>query len=170
VRASRIVAGEFRPEEILRILAKHRVDYVLVGGLAAAIHGSDELTTDIDITPELSPSNLSRLSAALRELNALVRTEQEPDGLPFDHDAESLASVTAWNLLTDFGALDLAFRPAGTQGYPDLRRDAERIVILGSPVTVASLADVVRTKEAGGRPKDLRSLPVLRRLLDERRD
>jgi hypothetical protein len=161
------VAGEFRPEEILRVLAEHRVAYVLIGGLAAAIHGSDELTTDIDITPNSSPSNLGRLSAALDDLHAMVRTENEPEGLPFDHDAESIARVTTWNLLTDFGALDLTFQPAGTQGYPDLRRDAERIVILGIPVTVASLADVVRSKEAAGRPKDLRSLPALRRLLDE---
>jgi hypothetical protein len=164
------VDGEFRPEEILRILAEHRVAYVLIGGLAAAIHGSDELTTDIDIAPDPSPSNLGRMSAALDDLHARVRTEDEPEGLPFDHDAESLSRVTTWNLLTDFGALDLTFRPAGTQGYPDLRRDAEQIVVLGIPVTVASLADVVRSKEAAGRPKDLRSLAALRRLLDERSD
>ena len=161
------MAGEFRPEEILRVLEEHRVRYVLIGGFAAAIHGSPHVTTDVDITPERGRKNLERLSAALSQLHARVRSEASAAGLPFGHDAASLARAEAWNAVTDHGDLDISFTPAGTRGYEDLRRDAVHLEILGVGVDVASLADVVRSKEAAGRPKDQLSLPTLRRLLDE---
>ena len=164
---------EFRPERILEVLAAHRVDYVMIGGLAAAIHGSDLVTGDLDITPALGDDNLSRLSLALDELNARIRTPDVVEGLAFSHGATSLARATAWNLITDAGDLDVSFLPSGTQGYVDLQRDAVAIEILGAPTRVASLADVIRSKQAAGRPKDLAALPMLRRLqaeIDRQRD
>jgi hypothetical protein len=67
------VSAEFRPEAILEFLERHRVRYVLIGGLAATIHGSPHMTTDVDITQATSPANLARLSAALKELEARIR-------------------------------------------------------------------------------------------------
>ena len=61
--------AEFRPDLLLRVLARHGVDYVVIGGIAAALHGSDLVTFDVDITPALGSDNLSRLSAALYELH-----------------------------------------------------------------------------------------------------
>ena len=158
---------DFRPEEILRILNDHEVLYVVIGGMAAVIHGSDIPTTDIDVTPDQSLSNLQRLSAALREMNAKIWTQPEPEGLSFDHDGASLADAQILNLITDYGRLDVTRTPAGTQGYEDLKRDAVTVDVFGLAVSVASLADVVRSKQAAGRPKDLQFLPTLRRLLDE---
>jgi hypothetical protein len=158
---------EFRPEQILAVLAEHCVDYVLIGGLAAAIHGSDMVTTDLDITPERSIANLSRLSDALRALHARIRSDAMPDGLPFSPDAASLSKTDIWNLTTDFGDLDIAFIPAGTKGYTDLRRRAIVITVIGTTTTVASLADIIRSKEAADRPKDRIAVPALRRLQDE---
>jgi hypothetical protein len=159
--------ADFRPEQILEVLARHRVDYVMIGGLAAAIHGSDLVTGDIDITPAMSDANLARLSAALDELDARVRTEAIVEGLPFAHDGASLAKAAVWNLVTNAGDLDLAMMPSGTQGYDDLRRDAIAIEILGVPTRVAALADIIRSKEAAGREKDRAALPMLRRLQAE---
>ncbi|MGZ8603039.1 MAG: hypothetical protein ACXWXN_11050, partial [Actinomycetota bacterium] len=79
----------------------------------------------------------------------------------------SLAAVRVWNLVTDHGRLDITFEPSGTTGYRDIERDAVRLVILGTEVDVASLADVIRSKEAAGREKDRLVLPVLRRILAE---
>ena len=94
--------------------------------------------------------------------------------LPFSHDADSLAAVQTWNLTTKYGDLDITALPTGTQGYDDLRRDALTISLRGVEVQLASLADIVRSKEAAGRDKDRRALPVLRELvarqLRERRD
>ena len=158
--------GEFAPEHILAVLERHGVRYVLIAGIAAAIHGSDLVTSDVDITPALGEKNLRRLSAALDELGARVRAADAPDGRPFDHGAASLARALVWNLTTDAGDLDIPFVPAGTSGYEDLRRDALELEILGARTVVASLADVVRSKEAAARPKDVAALPTLRKLLD----
>lgn len=158
---------ELAPERILGALRDHGVRFVLVGGFAAVIHGSPYVTVDVDVVPERTEENLRHLSDALRALHARVWTSSESEGIPFDHDARSLAETGVWNLVTDHGRLDLTFEPSGTGGYPDLERDAVRLEILGIEVDVASLADVIRSKEATGREKDRLVLPVLRRLLEE---
>ena len=159
--------AEFRPELLLEVLARHGVRHVLVGGFAGVIHGSPYVTTDVDVVPDADPANLQRLSEALDDLHARVWTEGEPSGLPFDHDPTSLAASRMWNLVTDHGRLDITFEPSGTAGFDDLARDAVHLVILGTEVDVASLADVIRSKEAAGRDKDRLVLPVLRRILAE---
>ena len=133
-------------------------------------HGSPFPTEDADITPDTDHVNLDRLVTALRELNARIRTEGVPEGVPFACDAEGLAAAQTWNLVTDAGDLDITFRPSGTQGYPDLRRDAVSADIYGVTVQIASLADVIRSKQAANRPKDQRVLPTLREILARRRD
>jgi hypothetical protein len=152
-------------QRLLSVLHHHGVVYILIGGLAAVYHGSPFPTEDADIAPKTDRANLERLAAALRELNARVRTEAEPDGLPFACDAASLAAVETWNLVTDAGDLDLSFEPLGTQGYSDLRRDASSAELYGVTIQVASLADVIRSKQAANRPKDQRVLPTLREIL-----
>lgn len=158
---------ELAPELLLGVLQDRGVRYVLIGGFAAVIHGSPYVTNDLDVVPERSMENLARLSAALQAMHARVWTSTEPEGVPFNHDAASLSGVNVWNLLTDHGRLDLTFAPSGTSGYEDLSRDAVHLVILGVEVDVASLADVIRSKEAAGREKDRLVLPVLRRILEE---
>ena len=159
--------AEFSPEAILGVLANHDVRCVLIGGFAAVIHGSPYVTTDIDVVPSTDEENLQRLASALTEMHARVWTVSEPDGVPFDHLPRSLADVRVWNLVTDHGRLDITFMPSGTQGFADLSRDAIHLTILGVPVDVASLADIIRSKEAAGREKDRLVLPVLRRIAEE---
>jgi hypothetical protein len=161
--------ADFRPQEILRILDEHGVRYVLIGGLAAVLHGASHVTTDVDVVPEDAHANLERLSTALKSLGARIRTTGEPDGIPFDHSAESLARVRVWNLQTSKGDLDITFQPSGTRGYDDLRRDVVTMQIRGIEVPVASLADVIRSKEAAGRARDRAALPGLRELLARQR-
>lgn len=148
------------------MLERHGVRYVLIGGLAATLYGSPNVTTDVDITPATDRANLRKLAQALDELDARIRTEGEPEGLAFDRSAEMLERVAMLNLTTRAGNLDLAFEPQGTWGYPDLRRHAVTIEVHGLQVPVAALADVIRSKEAAGRDRDRLVLPSLRRLLD----
>ena len=157
----------FGPERILAALEAHHVRYVLVGGFAAVIHGSPYLTTDVDVVPADDSDNLGRLVDALREIHARVWTEEAPTGLPFDTSPEALGRANIWNLVTDHGRMDLTFVPSGTRGYDDLARDATHLSVLGVGIDVASLADVIRSKEAAGRDKDRLVLPVLRRILTE---
>jgi hypothetical protein len=160
--------AEFSPQAIFRTLERHGVRYVLVGGVAAVLHGSPHVTTDVDVVPQDGRENLERLSEALKEIHARIRVAGEPEGVPFDHSAESLSRVRVWNLVTDHGDLDLTFMPSGTRGYDDLSREARPMTIGDVAVPVASLADVIRSKEAAGREKDRLTLPVLRRILEER--
>jgi hypothetical protein len=166
------VAPEFSPSDLLKVLRRHEVKFVMIGGMAAAAHGSAHVTFDVDITPVVSKENLDRLSRALDELHARIRTDAVRDGLPFDHSGESLMRARIWNLTTDYGDLDITTEPAGTEGYEDLKRDAIHLAVLGTEVDVASLADVIRSKEAADRPKDRQALPELRRALEQqqRRD
>lgn len=161
--------AEFQPLAILEVLDRHEVVYVVVGGIAAVLHGAAHVTTDVDVVPEEGRRNLERLSEALHELGARIRVSGEPGGVPFDHPAESLARVRMWNLQTELGDLDVTFEPSGTRGYEDLRRDAVVLTIRGVDVPVASLADVIRSKEAAGRARDRAALPALRELLSRQR-
>ena len=164
-------AAEPDPLEILRVLEQHGVRYVLIGAVAARLAGAPVVTEDIDVTPATDRANLERLAAALRELDARLRSAADPDGVLFPVDAEMLASADMWTLTTTAGDLDVCFTPSGTRGYSDLRREATRERLgKGLDVIVASLRDVIRSKEAAGRDKDLAQLPLLRRTLEQIRE
>ncbi len=160
----------FRPIDVLMVLERHDVRHVVIGGLAATLHGSPLTTGDADICPARDHGNLVRLAEALEELDARVYAPDEPRGLPFRWTAEGLGQAETWNLVTDFGRLDISFRPSGTAGYDDLRRDAVPFAVDDLEVEVASLVDVIRSKEAAGRERDRAALPTLRRLLEESED
>ena len=160
---------DFDPESIVAVLAKHGVNGVYIGGFAAFLQGSPIPTTDVDLTPSADRETLTQLSTALYELDAKVRAAELDEPLPFHHDATSLAAGGIWNLTTMYGDLDITFMPSGTQGYDDLKRDAITVELRGVSVRLASLADIVRSKEAAGRDKDRRALPVRRELLARQR-
>lgn len=156
----------FDPKPILRALQEHDVEFVVVGVMAAVAQGSPVYTRDLDVTPSRGPDNYERIAAALRSLDARLRLA-DGSGVDFPIDASFLAGNTAWTLVTRAGVLDLVYMPAGTRGFDDLRRQAIELDLgTGKPVLVASLVDVIRMKEAAGRPKDEAVLPALRQTLE----
>jgi hypothetical protein len=157
------------PGALFTCLDRHGVKYVLIGGLAAVLHGSPLPTVDADICPARDPENLKRLAAALEELEARIRASDAADGLPFPRDAAFLSTVELLNLVTRAGDLDVAFLPAGGADYDALAARARPMRVKDTDIPVASLEDVIRSKEAANRPKDVRTLPVLRLLLEELR-
>jgi hypothetical protein len=160
-------APRFRPKRIFAVLSSHDVAYVVIGGLAAVLHGSPTRTGDADVCADRQPDNLRRLAAALRELDARIRVDAEPDGFKLSCDEQFLASMAMVNLVTPFGALDISYEPAGTDGYADLAAHAVDFDIGGVVVQVASLDDVIKSKQAADRPKDHQTLSTLRALRDE---
>ena len=158
----------FDPERLVRVLAEHDVRYVLIGALAARLQGFPRLTADMDIAPATDAENLERLAAALRDLDARVYTETIPEGLAFDCSSETLANAEIWNLVTSAGRIDVAFRPAGTEGYDDLHSSSVAFDVFGTTIEAASLQDVIRSKEAADRPQDRQDVVILREML--RRD
>ena len=155
-------------ELLFTTLVKHDVQFVLIGALGATLHGFPRVTGDADITPARDAANLQRLAAALRELDARVYTEKVPEGLPFDCSPQLLARADIWNLITKAGRLDLAFQPSGTEGFTDLAAHAVRFEVYGAPLLVARLEDIIRSKEAAGRPKDRQDVAIMREMLKRR--
>jgi hypothetical protein len=147
---------------ICRVLIDHEVKFVVIGGMAARLHDTGHATIDVDICPLRDDASLSSLADALRELGARLRVEGDPDGVPFDPHPTLLRDVAMMTLITEEGPLDLCFVPAGfSGGYDSLSKHASVIVVGAVHVPVASLRDVVASKRAAGRPKDIVALPPL---------
>lgn len=149
------------------VFAHYQVRYVLIGGSAAQMYVPELVTHDADFTPAADRENLERLSRALRHLEALIRTDAAPEGIPFDHSGESLARAKMWNLQCRYGAFDITFEPAGG-GYDHLAPKARVVEVRGVELPVADLADVVASKRLADRPKDRVVLPQLEVALAER--
>jgi len=145
--------AEFRPRGLFEHLAQHDVDYVVVGGIAATLHGSERNTFDLDICPDQTPANLDKLGAALIEIDARLRDIDED--VPFVPDGRSLAGIEILTLSTLLGPVDVIVRPHGSPPYSALRRRATRLEV-GAPVPVliASIDDLIAMKRESGRPKD----------------
>ena len=156
---------DFQPEQVLRLLGRHRVRYVLIGGLAAVTHGAPLVTQDVDLCHARDPENLARLADALREVHATLRGA-DPE-VPFLLDAKTLVRGDAFTLTTDVGWVDILATPAGTSGYDDLARTADAFELFGFRVLVASVDDLIRMKRAAGQPKDLLAAEELGALRDE---
>jgi hypothetical protein len=148
----------------------HDVEFIVIGAVAAIAQGGPLITQDLDVTPSRQAPNVERLAIALRTLDARLRIPNDPSGIEFPLEARFLGSVDSWTLNTPSGDLDLRFAPAGTTGYEDLRRTAVSVELWGHEVLVASLPDIIRMKEAAGRPKDRAQIPALRQTLELRRE
>ena len=150
---------------IVEVLNRHGVDYIVIGAFAAiAQRAPIPATRDIDLTPDTTVENLNRLTAALKELGARIRTAAVDGGLPFDHDGRSLGGEAVWNLICPHGEFNISFRPSGfEEGFSQLALRAHKVSVGGVQVMIADLGDVIRSKEAAGRPKDLQVLPTLYR-------
>lgn len=160
-----MVEESFDPVGLLGTLQRHGVRFIVIGAVAAIAQGYPLPTEDLDVVPERAGDNLERLAASLADLGAELRI---PGGAyPVELDADFLARADSWTLATRAGPLDLLFVPSGTRGYSDLKGDAFEVDLgTGRPVLVASLRDVIRSKEASARPKDLAQLPALRQTLE----
>lgn len=123
----------------------------------------------MDVTPRRGEENLRRLSRALDELDARIRVDDLEEGIPFDHDATSLAAMEMLNLTCAAGDFDIVFAPAAAPGgFDDLAGSSVRARVGDEEVALASLEDVLRSKEEVGREKDVRAALVIRSHLKDR--
>lgn len=159
--------------EILRLLDRYDVRYVVVGGLAATTHGAIRVTFDIDVVPEWTDANLERLTSMLREVDAELLAPEAPEPIAFPIDARSLRQFEVSTWRTRLGDLDVIIgTPTATRGvlarYEALAPRAATREAFGVTVLVADLDDIIESKEALGRESDLVALPELHRLRAQR--
>lgn len=146
-------------EAPLRLLAEYKVDCVIVGGIAAALHGSMLLTNDVDVCYARDSSNLKRLAEALQSVNARLRNA--PEGLPFILDAETLERGLNFTFSTDIGDLDLLGEVRGVGVYKDVLDGSLTFELFGHHFAVIDIGKLIAAKRAAGRSKDLIALPEL---------
>lgn len=143
---------------IFEELARHEVNFVLVGGLAAQTHGNTRMTNDVDVIPEPDPANLDRLASALNALGARVLN---PGSEGIDIDAAMLPRATIWQFATPHGDIDILNDAPGAAPFEGLR-DRALVVALGDVrVAVAGRDDLIRMKLARGRPVDRSDVAAL---------
>ncbi len=153
-----------RFEPLISHLSQNQVDFVLIGGLAASLHGSAYVTYDIDICYSRERENLVRLCQALSPLNPYLRGA--PLGLPFSFNVPTVQAGLNFTLTTDLGDLDLLGEVTGLGGFDRVKAIAEIVQLFGFSVQVLSLEGLIRTKKASGRRKDLLVIPELKALLE----
>lgn len=160
-------------EPMLRLLAQHRVDFVIIGGFALSAHGVIRGTKDIDIVPDPRPENIRRLAAALRALNAEVMLAEDfdPSELGLAPDEAGLSLGGNWVLRTRLGRLDVMQDVAGVKSYDALRAAAvERDVPGAGSFWFPGLDDLIAMKVAAGRPQDELDITSLHRARAPRRE
>ena len=150
---------------LIAALVDADVAFLVVGGLAANVHGSGRLTSDVDVVYDRSPENLRRLVAAVAPLSPYLRGA--PPGLPFTFDERTLAAGMNFTLVTRVGDLDLLGEIAGGGGYDALKPHSVPIELFGRTVWCLDLPTLIRVKRAAGRAKDLEVVAELELLLDE---
>lgn len=144
--------------EIFRSLARHEVDYVLIGGIAVQTHGHVRMTNDADLIPSPDPANLARLADALKALDARVLNPgHEKDEIT----SAMLPRATIWQFTTRAGGIDVMHEVPGGREFDDLRAAALEVQLAGITVPVAGLDDLIRMKEARGRNIDLEDIAAL---------
>ncbi len=149
---------------MLRGLTDRKVRFVVVGGVAAAAHGSSRVTNDLDICYEaLDKANLIALGSVLAGWRAYPRGV-EP-GLPFIMDDRTLRGAPVLTLTTVEGDIDVMDRIAGVGDYAAIRGHSEKIAALGVSFRILDLPSLIKSKRAAGRPRDFEHLPELEALL-----
>ncbi len=145
-------------ERILEALARHGVDYVIVGGLAVQTHGHARTTVDIDIFPSPDKPNMERLANALNSLEAKILN---PGSELLEIDETMLPLATLWQFATKHGAIDVLHDAPGAPPYDGLRSRALEIQLGDLKLAVVGLDDLISMKRASARPVDLDDLAAL---------
>jgi hypothetical protein len=148
--------------ELIATLARHGVDYLVIGGVAVQVHGHRRTTMDLDVTPDPDPENLRRLGAALAELEARPADAVAGKAEVPTADPERLAiAAIVPSLLTRHGQLHILKEPKGGRDFGEMRERALIVELDGNEVAIVALDDLIRMKRAVGRTVDREDVDAL---------
>jgi hypothetical protein len=148
----------------VRALIDADVEFVLIGGWSAIVHGSRFMTDDLDVCYARNPENLGRLARALAPYHPRLRGL--PEGLPFIWDEATLRNGKVFTLVTDLGDVDLLAEVSGLGSFEEVKAGSYIADAFGRKVWTLDLKSLIKAKRAAGRDKDLAVLPELEGLLD----
>lgn len=152
--------------EILKILSKHKVDFIIVGGVCAVLHGAPVTTFDLDLVHSRSKNNLKRLTSALNELDAYYRGRGNQRLTP---GLSHLSSPGHQLLMTKAGPLDLLGTIGTGRGYNDLLPYTIELDVIDLRLRVLDLETLIDVKKETISEKDKAVIPILQRTLEEKR-
>lgn len=150
---------------LLRSLVGGGVNFVVIGGVAGAVHGSAQATYDLDVVYSRDQQNVERLVKALDPIHPYLRGA--PPGLPFRWDVETVRAGLNFTLTTDLGAFDALGEVTGGGRYEDLLPHTIEIDVFGITCRCVTLRKLIQLKRAAGRPRDLNAIAELEALLEE---
>jgi predicted nucleotidyltransferase len=151
--------------QIIPPLTTAKIDFILIGGMAAIVHGSARVTFDVDLVYSRTPENIERIAAALAPYRPYVR--DAPPNLPFTWDAKTIRNGVNFTLTTRLGDVDLFGEVASGETYNDLLVHSFDVDAFGVRFKCIDLPTLIRIKEAAGRRKDQEAIAELRVLLEE---
>lgn len=156
------MTGPFDPERLLRTLAEHEVEFVVIGMTAAWLQGSPAVTVDLDVMPRQDLDNAERLAAALNDLRAHRhgRQHMELEGADF-------LEWQSQHFLTDAGPVDVVPNATGIGSHDQVATVVVRLDEVA--IRVATLDEVIASKRALDRPKDRAAMPALEAAREARR-
>jgi predicted nucleotidyltransferase len=152
--------------ELLPVLNRHQVPFILIGGGAGIVHGSQRVTTDVDVVYSRKADDVARLAEALKPHHPYLRGA--PAGLPFRWDASTILAGLNFTLTTDLGDIDFLGEVAGGGTYEQLLPFTIELQAFGVTCRCVTLDRLIQLKRAAGRPKDLEAIAELQAILDER--
>ena len=153
-------------EVLLSALREGRVSFVVIGGVAATLHGSARLTNDLDIVYDRSAENIERLAAALAPFEPYLRGA--PAGLPFRFDAPTIKRGLNFTLRTTAGDFDVLGELTGVGSFAAVRQESFEVEIYGATYVFINLDALIRSKRAAGRAKDMEVVAELEAIREER--
>lgn len=153
--------------ELLPVLNRHQVQFILIGRGAGIVHGSQRVTSDVDVVYSRHHENVARLAEALKPHHPYLRGV--PPGLPFRWDVPTIVAGLNFALTTDLGDIDFLGEVAGGGTYEQLLPFTIELEAFGVPCRCVTLDRLIQLKRAAGRPKDLEAIAELQAILDERK-
>jgi hypothetical protein len=158
-----ILVTDFK--QLIGALVESDVEFIVVGGLAATVHGSARLTQDVDVVYSRSDENIDRMVRALVPYEPYLRGA--PPGLPFEWSAATIKSGLNFTLTTRVGDIDVLGEIAGGGFYDALVEHTIVIALFGHDCRCLDLPTLIATKRAAGRPRDLEAIAELEALREE---
>lgn len=149
---------------LLQKLCDADIEFMIVGGFAAVLHGSSTLTRDLDVCTLLSSTNIEKLRKTFGDLNPVHRFKSQK--LSFLDNPSPGESLNNLYLQTDLGPIDFLSNIDGVGGYEEVSKYSDEITLFGRKVKIINLEALVKAKETLGREKDLLAAKELRAILE----